>query len=747
MTNVVRCRTPKGKYGKVRYPNNNEIKSCERFLRKDIEEVKPKLIICFGDHAINSMLKSKALAGIRSAAKGKVIDKLHGLVFPSHVYNAWVACSFHPGETDRRIDRTDAFNRDLRDILGYLDKPLPPPLTNEGNYEVTDIHDAIELLEAFSKSENPVAFDYEATCISPYDEKAELVAVNLSDSPDEAYIIHVSNPKWSDDDHEWFRAAMKTFLISPVPKVVQNYYMEELWSREHIGVGMNNMVMDTMVTSHVLNCRRGTTSLDFQVFKMTGHYYSDLVDKKKMIEAPLPALCEYGGYDARYTLMLYQEHLVRLAAEGMERVSGFNDFLTTKLDTLANLKERGMLLDLKELDAFDTDCTRRIAEAEENILNSEAANNYKAAYDSDLNVNSTVQLGKLFYELYDVKQKKKSKKGNYSMDGDMLENIHDKTKIGDIRKLIKCIQEGKKPGSLLKKVREWRGLMDPENKLHPTFALNVAETYRSAAFEPNAQNIFKHNEELKKFRRCVIPLPGNIYLEVDYDGAEIRVICMASLDAELLRQINLTTQWAKDHPEGGVNPHDTHYKWAAKIYNKDVYDITKAERSTAKNGFVFPSFYGAVSDSIANKLQLNPEHVMAVQKQFWEELHYVREWQLKTKAAYDQYGYVEGMSGFRRPGPLNIEQIYNTPIQGPAFHLLLDGLERIDTALIVDGFKTVASSETHDSITFDADPDEVEDVMEISEAILISKRFDWQGNVPMGVSWEMGTNLYTMKEI
>ena len=290
MTNVVRCRTPKGKYGRVRYPNGNEIKSCARFLQKDIEEAKPKLIICLGDTAIVSMLKTKAFGDIRD-----LDDKVHGLVFPSHVYNAWIACSFHPGDTDRRVDRTDAFNRDLQNILGYLDKPLPQPLTNEGNYEVTTIKDAMELLEAFSKSEKPVAFDYECTCISPYDEKAELISVNLSDNPDEAYVIHVSNPNWSNDDHGWFREAMQEFLTSPAPKIVQNYYMEELWSREHIGVGMNNMIMDTMVTSHVLNCRRGTTSLDFQAFRMTGHYYSDLVDKKNMIEVPLPLLCEYGG--------------------------------------------------------------------------------------------------------------------------------------------------------------------------------------------------------------------------------------------------------------------------------------------------------------------------------------------------------------------------------------------------------------------------------------------------------------------
>jgi len=55
--------------------------------------------------------------------------------------------------------------------------------------------------------------------------------------------------------------------------------------------------------------------------------------------------------------------------------------------------------------------------------------------------------------------------------------------------------------------------------------------------------------------------------------------------------------------------------------------------------------------------------------------------------------------------------------------------------------------EIHDSITFDTVPEEEEDVIAISTEILCSKRFSWQGDVPITVSWEEGQNWYDMKPI
>lgn len=751
-TNAICCRTPKSRYGRPRFPNAEELRCCYQNLLNDIEKYKPQLIICFGGAAISAVLKARPVSGAVASDKSQSPWErtLHGFVFPVQEHNAWVGCTYHPADADRRENREDIFRMDMKKILKYVDKPLVRPLTKEGCIAVNDAKESVRVLMEMSKSTKPVAFDYETTCLSSYSDEAELLTVSLCNDVDKAYCIHLANPLWSEgihSDYEYVFDALAHFLQSNAPKVVQNYYMEELWSREHAGTGMNNFLMDTMVTSHVINCRRGTTGLDFQAYLMSGHYYSPMVDKKDMVNQSFPVVAEYNNYDTRYTLMLHYKHEAVLNQPGNEKLRKFNDFFTESIPTLANMKERGLLVDTKALQKFDEDSREALSKSKAEIPKCAAAKRWLKEKGSELNTNSTVQLAKLFYEIYDVKQKRLTKKKNYCMDEEMRTNIREKTEIVEVRDLLGFIQDSKKPESLAKKIKEWRGLMDPNNIMHSTIALHVAESYRSASFDPNIQNIYKRDKELVKFRGCIIPLPGGGFLEVDYDSMEVRVIGMVSHDPALAEQIKSGLQWDLDHPEGGKNPFDPHWYWAVRLFGSDLENTDKDTRYETKNGFTFPCFYGADGKSIARFTGLPEDHCISIQKQFWEKYHYVKEWQLKTKHDYDVNGYVELVTGARRPGPLNLEKIFNTPIQGPAFHLLLDGLNRVEDILVEDGFKTRPISETHDSILFNFYPEEEQDVIDITNAVLKSKRFGWQGDIPLSVSWERGKNFYEMQEI
>jgi len=228
--------------------------------------------------------------------------------------------------------------------------------------------------------------------------------------------------------------------------------------------------------------------------------------------------------------------------------------------------------------------------------------------------------------------------------------------------------------------------MDRLFKVHPCYNLNIADTYRSSANDPNIQNVFKHNvfkhdPELKRFRRCIVPSAGRIILEVDYSGLEVRVIAMASGDVELIRQIC-----------EGV---DTHRRWASEIYQKPQEEISKDERFQGKNSFVFASFYGAVPDSIARNFPNVPDgHIAKVQEKFWSEFHGVKSWQEQTV--------------------------------------------RIEIELERRGLQSRPIFEIHDSIAIDTVPAEAEEVVELVTEIMVSKRFDWQGDVPLAVEWEVG---------
>ena len=226
-----------------------------------------------------------------------------------------------------------------------------------------------------------------------------------------------------------------------------------------------------------------------------------------------------------------------------------------------------------------------------------------------------------------------------------------------------------------------------------------------------------------------------IILEVDYSGLEVRVIAMASKCPELSRQV--------------ITGVDLHRRWAAEIYQKAENLIDKQMRYEGKNQFVFPCFYGSLKESIARSFPtISKDHIFSVFDKFWIEFAGVKSWQNETIEIYKNYGYVEGLTGFRRPGPLTVNQLFNTPIQGTAFHLLLDGLYSIDKEMAARKMKSTARIEVHDSITFFAYIDEVEEIVSLVTKILCSKRFDWQGDIPLDVEWEISKkDWYGLKSL
>ena len=61
-TNIVQCFSGVDKKGNDKSPTKNQIQSCVTNLLKDIEEVKPKLIIALGGEAIKVLADTKGLS-------------------------------------------------------------------------------------------------------------------------------------------------------------------------------------------------------------------------------------------------------------------------------------------------------------------------------------------------------------------------------------------------------------------------------------------------------------------------------------------------------------------------------------------------------------------------------------------------------------------------------------------------------------------------------------------------------------
>jgi len=757
-TNIVQCFPGLDSKGHDKTPTSTQILSCAANLQKDIEEVKPKLIIALGSHAIKAMIDTKGLSSFS-------VSGTHGFTFPIQKYNAWVGCAYHPSffcrqKRTKELKNDDIiFTNDLADILGVLDVPLPKPLTREGNMLITDYKEAIEYIECIIKENKPSCHDFETNTYDCYMEGAQLFTVSLTNEVESAaciplWFLENGKPVFPEEQLKEVVDTFRKYLRSNIPKVVQNYYMEELWGRNILNQSMNNFVHDTMVTAHVINCQRRTTGLGFQAYQLTGHDYKKMVDTRDLQKETLKEVSCYNNWDTRYTLLSYYDQKRKLAVD-LEKKK-FNDWVTSCLPCLANLKDRGAIIDNSVLDELENKYTKEIKNLYSNMKNYSKIQEFEKQEDSKgnkkvFNPDSTVHLEKLLYDLWKEPKKKLTSGGTRgSADKEALLDMLANTKNKEVKDFINNLLRYRKCTDIPKKVKEYNSLLDPNNKVHSSFNMNTATTYRSSSNGPNLQNVFNHDEELKVFRKCFIPRPGNLMLEADYGAQEVRGICMMSKDPVLTEQIIKSDVWNTEHPEGGPNPWDPHRRWAGKIYSKIIEEITSIERYNVKNGFIFPSFYGSIPSSIARYEAfrgISESHIINIQKEFWGEYKEVRTWQDNLVKYYNDYGCYLGPTGCKRPGPLSLFQLYNNLIQGMAFHLLLDALQKIDDEMSRRGMESYAFMEIHDSITFDCIPEERFELVELTNEIMLSKRFDWQGDVPLLVEWEASKdNWYNKSE-
>jgi hypothetical protein len=222
-----------------------------------------------------------------------------------------------------------------------------------------------------------------------------------------------------------------------------------------------------------------------------------------------------------------------------------------------------------------------------------------------------------------------------------------------------------------------------------------------------------------------------------------------------------------------------HKDMAIQIFKLD--DFNKEEhnvfRQAAKNGFVFPEFYGDyyvncasnmacgwlklpsgkwtagqgiqidgihASDHMISKgltsLDKFTKYVKEIEDDFWgNRFREYAEWKDRWYKVYKKYGYIDLLTGFRCSGVMSKNEVINTPVQGAAFHCLLWSFIEMDKLLLKLQFKSKLIGQIHDSMIFDVDPSELDTIVKLVRRVTcidLPKAWKWI-NVPLDVEIEM----------
>lgn len=779
--NAVNCRPPKN-----RTPTDKEIACCRSRVLAEIKKCNPKVILALGGPAMKSLCQHRAAfdAGFPPMANWE------GECIPDQEFQAWIIPTWHPAFIER-LDGNELYerrwHRSLKKVAEMAECERPEIYDFESMVHcIVNSRAAAKELEtiygrlcnAISAGKNPeIAFDYETTGLKPYIEGHEIVCCSLAYQDDDAISFILNQDTWP---------ILYNILRHPkIGKMAHNIKFEHLWTKvrgwpqEKMGFQVRNWAWDSMLAAHILDNRTGKAGLKLQAYLRFGVLgYDDAAGPyirtaKKDVDAhganafnrvkelPIDDLLLYCAYDSlfEYRLAKMQKKLVK--EQGLQDAC---DLFFKGAIAFTEAEANGIRVDLDYYEKQGAYLARRIEQKKQKMEDYAEVKQWREMAGDRFKLSSAQQLSKLLYEELGIESKKQTSKGQDSVDKAVLEDmdlpfVQDLLEIRKLEKLKSTYVDGLKVEA-------------PDGWLHPFFHLHKVVSYRSASSQPNFQNMPKRDKQISKIvRRGMFPKKGFCWFEVDYSGVEVRAAAFYHKDPNMIKYLNDPTT-------------DMHRDTAADLCLLPHDMVGKMLRQSAKNGFVFPQFYGdwyvGCANNIWHKWFNSPDalladgkthikkwlahkgiksyedfekHVHDVEDIFWKERFPVYDaWREEQWKEYQKRGYFWNYTGFRYGSIMNRKEATNYGIQGNAFHCLLWSFIQVTDKFLKEHWKSYLLGQIHDAMDGGAHPSEINALVSMVKGIMVDKlsqTFSWI-NVPIDVEFEMApvnAAWYYMSEI
>lgn len=375
----------------------------------------------------------------------------------------------------------------------------------------------------------------------------------------------------------------------------------------------------------------------------------------------------------------------------------FREIEMPLVPVLADMEMEGVCLDTESLKETNRKFNERLAEIEAKI--------YEQA-GQQFNIQSPRQVGDiLFGKLRLVEKPKKTKTGQYVTSEDVLNSLKSKHPI--VENILNYRGLKKLVGTYVEALPK---LINPKTgHIHTSFNQTVTATGRLSSSDPNLQNIPIRSEDGKDIRRAFVSRVGEEFFSADYSQIELRIMAHLSGDKHMVEAFN--------------SGQDIHAATAAKIYKKDITEVTKEERSKAKSAN-FGIIYGISAWGLAEGLGIDRKEAKALIDGYFESFPQVKEFIDRQVELVREKGYAETMYHRRRYLPdINSgngtvrafaeRNAVNAPIQGTAADIMKLAMVRVYNRMKAEGLQSKLILQVHDELNFTALPSEKEQLERI----------------------------------
>lgn len=560
----------------------------------------------------------------------------------------------------------------------------------ENETEAKELADFLLTNEIFS-------LDTETTSIEALD--AKLVGLSFSTEDFRAWYVPVSR--------ETEKAKKILEIFRPVyenPKILKvgQNLKYDLTVLANYGIHLSGPLFDTMLAHYLIQpeLRHNMDYLAEIYLNYKTIHIEELIGpkgrgQKNMGDLEPKDIYKYACEDADVTLRLMKPLAEELRKNSLEEV--FQNIEMPLMPVLARMERNGVVLDTDTLKEVENDFTLRLQTLEKDI--------YELA-GHEFTINSPRQVGEvLFGELKLSEKVKKTKSGQYSTSEEVLRDLHSKhpivQKILDYRGLKKLLSTY---------VEALPKLINPATgHIHTSFNQAVTATGRLSSSNPNLQNIPVRGEDGREIRKAFIPEEGEIFFSADYSQIELRIMAHLSGDEHMIEAFNAG--------------HDVHAATAARIFHKDIKDISKDERRKAKTAN-FGIIYGISAFGLAERMDVSRTEAKELIDSYFEMYPKIKDYISKAVDTAREKGYIETEFGRRRYLPdINSRNAVvrgyaernavNAPIQGTAADIIKIAMIRVQQRLDAEGCKARMMLQVHDELNFSVPTDEFDKVKRI----------------------------------
>ena len=559
-------------------------------------------------------------------------------------------------------------------------------------YRMADTPEERQALMQVLMQAKAVSMDTETTGTEALD--ARLVGMSFAVEEGEAWYVPVVQ---DENIVEEFRP----FYECPdILKVGQNIKYD-LQVLRNYGIRLAGPMADTMIAHYLLHpeMRHGMDYLAEAYLRYRTIPITELIgsgkQQKSMADLSPEEIRVYACEDADITLRLHHLFLPQLKEQNLLPL--FEDLEMPLVAVLAEMERNGVCLDTAALHETSGKFTRLMEDLEKEI---------HALAGMEFNIASPKQVGEVLFDRLQITSKpKKTKTGQYVTSEDVLESLRSKHPI--VEKILEHRGVKKLLGTYVDALPL---LINPRTgHIHTNFNQTITTTGRLSSSNPNLQNIPVRDAMGKEVRKAFVSCPGELFFSADYSQIELRIMAHLSQDANLI--------------DAFMQGHDIHTATAAKIFKKELSEVTADERRKAKTAN-FGIIYGISAFGLAERMGVSRTEAKQLIDEYFITYPGVKAYMDRSIAMAREEGFTTTLWQRRCYLPdINSHNAtvrgyaernaINAPIQGTAADIIKVAMVRIHKRMQAEGVQSRMILQVHDELNFSVPPHEKETIQRI----------------------------------